>query len=116
VAQHTQVIYTDDLDGSEASETVTFTLDGKQYELDLNEKNAAKFRQVFDRYIGAARKVGSSTGRRAGRTTAAVRTTTSTSDVDPKAVRAWAASNGIELSTRGRIPGHVVEQYRSAGN
>ena len=38
------------------------------------------------------------------------------SQVDTKAVRVWAASNGIELKGRGRIPGHVVEQYRAAGN
>ena len=38
------------------------------------------------------------------------------SEVDNKAVRAWAASNGIELSTRGRIPASVLEQYRAAGN
>jgi hypothetical protein len=36
--------------------------------------------------------------------------------VDNRAVRAWAASNGIELSERGRIPGVVIEQYRAAGN
>lgn len=35
---------------------------------------------------------------------------------DPKALRAWAAPNGIELSTRGRIPGTVLDQYRAAGN
>jgi hypothetical protein len=38
------------------------------------------------------------------------------SAVDVKAVRAWAASNGIELSSRGRVPTSVLEQYRSAGH
>jgi hypothetical protein len=38
------------------------------------------------------------------------------SAVDLKAVRAWAASNGIQLSSRGRLPASVLEQYRSAGN
>jgi hypothetical protein len=38
------------------------------------------------------------------------------SGVDSKAVRAWAASNGVELSERGRIPGAVIEQFRAAGN
>jgi len=34
----------DDLDGSEADETVTFALDGVSYEIDLNAKNAAALR------------------------------------------------------------------------
>jgi hypothetical protein len=36
--------------------------------------------------------------------------------VDTAAVRAWAASNGIELSARGRLPKDVIQQYRDAGN
>ena len=31
----------DDLDGGEATETVTFGLDGASYEIDLSKKNAA---------------------------------------------------------------------------
>jgi hypothetical protein len=37
-------------------------------------------------------------------------------EVDNRAVKAWAAFNGIELSGRGRIPGDVIERYRAAGN
>ena len=36
----------DDLDGSEATETVTFGLDGTSYEIDLNKKNAAALRKA----------------------------------------------------------------------
>ena len=54
----------DDLDGGEATETVTFTLDGTSYEIDLSKKNAAAFRKSFDRYIKAARRSSSSGGRR----------------------------------------------------
>ena len=36
--------------------------------------------------------------------------------VDIKAVRAWANSNGIQLSQRGRIPADVISQYHAAGN
>jgi len=31
-------------------------------------------------------------------------------------LRAWAASNGIEVSSRGRISSTVIAQYRAAGN
>ena len=33
---------------------------------------------------------------------------------DPKAVRAWAAENGIEVSPKGKLPASVVEQYLAA--
>jgi hypothetical protein len=102
------VLLEDDLDGSKASETVTFGIDGTQYEIDLNEQNAQKLRGDLDGYISKARKVG---GRRSGR-----RSTDGRGNVDLRAVRAWASSNGIELATRGRIPGVVIDQYRAAGN
>ena len=34
------------------------------------------------------------------------------SNLDLKAVRAWAGSNKIELSNRGRVPASVIEQYK----
>jgi hypothetical protein len=34
--------------------------------------------------------------------------------VDAKAVRAWAAKRKIELSSRGRIPATVLEQYKAS--
>ncbi|MDP9696140.1 UNVERIFIED_ORG: hypothetical protein J2X79_003719 [Arthrobacter globiformis] len=36
MAQKRVVILEDDLDGSEASETMKFGLDGREYEIDLN--------------------------------------------------------------------------------
>jgi hypothetical protein len=97
----------DDLDGSEAAETVHFSVDGVEYEIDLSKANADKFRNSFGDYISHGRKVG---GSRRGRKA------TSSDGVDIKAVRKWAASNGIELSTRGRIPADVIDKYRAAGN
>ena len=54
----------DDLDGGEATETVSFALDGTSYEIDLSKKNAAAFRKVFDRYVKAARRSSTTGGRR----------------------------------------------------
>jgi Lsr2 len=100
------VILEDDLDGGKADETVEFGLDGAAYAIDLSDDNAKKLRGALDGYISKARKVSGkrSTSRKAS------------SAVDVKAVRAWAASNGIELSSRGRVPASVLQQYRSAGN
>jgi hypothetical protein len=96
----------DDTDGSEASETVNFGMDGAAYEIDLSEGNAAKLRDDLAAYIAKARKVGR-TRRVSGGTS---------SLVDNKSVRKWAAANGIELSQRGRIPADVISQYQAAGN
>ena len=56
----------DDLDASEASETVRFEVDGRPYEIDLSSQNAERFRAEIAPYIAHARKV-VSYGRRRGR-------------------------------------------------
>ena len=106
MASRTIVELTDDVDGKPADETVRFALDGREYEIDLSSKNAKAIRKAFEPWIGSARRASSRRGR----------TTRVEASVDTAAVRAWAASNGIELSSRGRLPKDVVEQYRAAGN
>jgi hypothetical protein len=107
VSSRTIVLLEDDVDGGEAAETVEFALDGTSYAIDLSEANAKKLRDALDNYVSKARKTGG--GRRRTRTDGAGK-------VDLKAVRAWAASNKIELSKRGRIPRDVLDQYHAAGN
>jgi hypothetical protein len=100
------VILEDDLDGGKADETVEFGLDGAAYAIDLSDDNAKKLRGALDGYVSKARKV---SGKRTSSRSAV-------SPIDSKAIRAWAASNGIELSKRGRIPQDVVSQFRAAVN
>ncbi len=109
MATKTTTVLVDDLTGEPADTTVRFALDFREYELDLTEKNAAEFRDAFSRYVQAARKVAG--GRRA---TPAARPVFS--QVDPAAVRAWAAGQGVEVSPWGRISRKVIDQYRAAGN
>jgi hypothetical protein len=109
VAQKVLTLLQDDLDGSEATETVTFGLDGTTYEIDLSEKNSAKLRKALDPFITAGRRMGASHRRGPARAGGAK------GDVDPTAVRAWAAANGIAVSPRGRIAGDVIRQFRAAG-
>ena len=101
---------TDDIDGTEATQTVAFALEGMNFEIDLNDAHAEELRAAIKQYASAGRRIGGA-GRRAS--TVAVK---SASGYDPKAVRAWAASNKVEIPARGRIPAAVVEQYRAAGN
>ena len=107
MASKTTVELIDDVDGKPAAETVAFGLDGVTYEIDLSEKNARALRKAVEDYVASARR----TGGRKARSTTVVAT-----GVDNRAVRAWAASNGIELSARGRIPAEIIEKYRAAGN
>ena len=51
MATMTTVTLVDDLDGSEAIESVSFALDGASYEIDLNEKNARKLRDSLAGYV-----------------------------------------------------------------
>ena len=49
MAQKVQVILVDDIDGGEADETVSFSLDGVSYEIDLSESNATELRDALTR-------------------------------------------------------------------
>jgi hypothetical protein len=109
MAQKVQVILVDDMDGGSADETVSFSLDGVSYEIDLSTKNAAAFRDAFAQYVGTARKVG---GRGAGRGTGRRRSTGG--DNRTAQIREWARSNGQKVNERGRIPATVIEAYDKA--
>lgn len=108
MAQQIQVVLEDDLDGGEATETVSFGLDGATYRIDLNERNAAALRDALAVYVGHGRKVDSGS-RRARRSAASA-------DGSPSAreVREWARANGIEVTERGRVSAEVREAFEAA--
>ena len=96
----------DDIDGSDATQTIRFALDGIEYEIDLSDRNANRLRNGLSEFIARGRKVG---GRH-------VRKSAASGQTDTKAIRTWAGAQGIEVSTRGRVPADVVEKYRQAGH
>ncbi len=55
MVQRTQVLYVDDIDGSDAEGTVRFGIGGTEYEIDLNKKHADQFAKAIGPYIDAAR-------------------------------------------------------------
>jgi hypothetical protein len=105
MAQRVQIILEDDYDGGTADETVSFALDGTEYEIDLSTKNAASLREAISPWLGHARK----TGGRRRRGTMAKSASASTSDI-----RAWAQAQGHEVSSRGRVSADVREAYEKA--
>ncbi|WP_310258519.1 histone-like nucleoid-structuring protein Lsr2 [Pseudarthrobacter oxydans] len=68
MAKKTVVLLEDDIDGSEASETISFALDGSDYEIDLSEGHANELREALARFTNAGRKVAGGRGRPAART------------------------------------------------
>jgi hypothetical protein len=107
VAQRTRIELVDDIDGTDADETVTFGLDGVSYEIDLSKKNAAKLRDHLALFVGSARKTGGRRRRGAGVRTGPVSGTTAD-------IREWARANGYEVSDRGRIPAEIRAAYEAA--
>lgn len=112
MAQKTQIIFTDDLDGSEAKGTVLFGLDGVTYEIDLNEKHAKELRDALTQYVSVGRKV-SSAPRRAGRG-AGRAGRPNEGNPSPGEIREWARSQGIEVSDRGRVPNVLLVKFQAA--
>ena len=106
----TTVQLTDDIDGSQAAESVSFAIDGRSYEIDLSTEHADRLRHSLARFVAAARRAGrvdasSRRGQRRHRRP---------QGGDSRAVRAWASENGMPVSRRGRVPQAVVDQYTSA--
>lgn len=105
MAQKVHIVLEDDIDGSEANETISFALDGTSYEIDLSDVNADKLRGALAPYVGHARKI----SLRAGRGRRSAPGGASAADV-----RAWAKANGYSVPERGRIPGDVRSAYEAA--
>lgn len=104
MAQRVVVTLSDDIDGGEAAETVSFGLDGKDYEIDLSSANADRLRSELAPFVEA--------GRRRSRSGKAFRRTSVAPD--PATVRAWARSNGMDVPPRGRIPKKVYAAFAEA--
>jgi hypothetical protein len=108
MAQRTQVLLIDDIDGSDADETVTFGLDGGAYEIDLSSENARQLRDALADYVAHGRRAAAARAA-AGRRRPVHRSSNDTSDV-----RTWARSHGYEVSDRGRIASDVMAAYEAA--
>jgi hypothetical protein len=104
MARKTVVALEDDLSGGPADETVRFSLDGVDYEIDLSAQNAEQLRNELDVFVAAARRLRSR----------ALRDNIPSPRVDRAqltAIREWARGQGLQVSPRGRIPEAVMDAY-----
>ena len=108
MAERVVVTLVDDLDGSAADEKVQFALDGVSYEIDLSEANAVELREALAPYIGVARRTAGAAKRRTTRRQA------DKSGPSATEIRAWAMENGLEVSSRGRVPSSLRDAYAKA--
>ena len=116
MAQTVIVQLTDDIDGGEADETISFALNGNTYEIDLNAENAARLREAFAPFIEKGRKAGrgdSSSRTRASNTSAGTNSKTLFSGLDAEEkirFRAWA-----RMPTARRVGDVRVQEWIDAG-
>lgn len=109
MAQQVQVQLIDDLDGGEATETISFALDGTAYEIDLSGPNAKALREAFAPYTDHARKAGH------GATSGTPKRRRSREGRERNDdIRAWAKAKGLKVSDRGRISPLVIAKYDEA--
>ena len=108
MASRTIIELTDDIDGTTADQTVTFTFQGSTYEIDLSKKNLDKLVKAMEPYTSNGRKSG-------GRRSATGRSTSRGSDKNQlKAMREWGTANGFKVSGRGRVSTELQNAYHAA--
>lgn len=107
MARKTYVELVDDIDGEKADQTVTFSLDGVSYEIDLSEKNAETLREEIGAWTAKARRVG---GRRSTKSAGS----SSRGGNDSARIREWARENGYDVPDRGRVAGNIRKAYEEA--
>src|SRR4051794_6506117 len=98
MARRTQIVLEDDLSGEVledgTGETISFSLDGQSYEIDLSATDAGHLREDFARYVGHGRKIASRGS--ASRPPSSRGRASAEGKRDLAPVREWARQNGHE--------------------
>lgn len=125
----TKTMLVDDFDGDEATETIHFGLDGKEFAVDVNEMNAEWVRELMAPLLAVARKVPRSTSAKAlaqtrqstpgtGRALSDGRGGSKSPTAEQEhrmKIRNWARENGWpQKSNQGVISKPIMEAYRAA--
>lgn len=121
MAKETITRLIDDLTGKpieEGGESIAFSVNGKNYEIDLEDKAAAKFHAALKTYVEAATEV---FPEEPEMTVTPVRQTRRRSSApsnkrDPEelaAMRTWLRANGHEVADRGRIKQELQDLYEA---
>jgi len=113
MAQKTEVILTDDLDGSPAEDTFRVSWEGQAVEVELSKENRTRIEESLAALFDAGRRISVHYGSRGpqGPKTKPPRTAGGAVRQDNNAIRDWARQNGLQVSDRGRISREVLAEY-----
>lgn len=118
MAKKTQVIITDDIDGSADARTMTFGLDGSLYSIDLAEHHILEMYSVLDKFREHGTRLGKfhqSKGVKAAFPSTPARQPAGVNRDRNAAIRTWCETQpDITISSRGRIPDWVVAKFEAA--
>ncbi|MBP2331299.1 hypothetical protein JOF56_011684 [Kibdelosporangium banguiense] len=112
MAQKTVVELVDDLDGGTANETVAFTLDGVEFQIDLSTANATRLRDSLAEYVAHARRIGGRKQRLAPGGDSGKKS--AEEQAQNQAIREWARAQGKTVAERGRLPHALVVEFKEA--
>ena len=111
MATRTTVEVIDDFDFTEGADTRTFSFDGVDYEIDLNDKNYKTMTKDFARYVDSARRAKVKGRRKRTETRSDAPKAPTGSKEQNDAIREWAIKRGKKVATRGRIPRDIINEF-----
>lgn len=118
MAKHTVTVLTSDISGRQLKdgqgETVRFSLDGTDYEIDVSSKEAEKLRSSLQEFIESGRKTSGGSARNRTRSGQRGSGGSGRSKEELAAIRAWAKEQGYEVPDRGRVRQEVLSAYDAA--
>jgi hypothetical protein len=113
MAKKTTTQLVDDFDGTVLGDdgtTVSFSVDGVDYEIDLGQGHAAELREAFRPFIDAGRKAAGGLRGPAPRSKAPA--ATSDDAAERSEARIWLRENGHKVGDRGRISAQLMALFR----
>lgn len=111
--EYKSVELVDDIDGSPATTTIEFTVDGKNYVIDLSEQHADEFNKALAPYIEHARRA-RATKKKASRSSRSSSEAARIKRQKNAQIRAWALENGVTVSKRGQLNQDAIAAYEAA--
>ena len=116
MAQVSQVVLTCDVHegDAEAADTVTFAVEGTSYECELCEPHLAEFHEAMEVWSSHSRPARTARASQSASSRAPRRRTETNSAPSPSEVREWARSQGLEVSSRGRVPAELLAAFEAA--
>lgn len=108
------IIVRDDLDGSDADETIEFAIRGTTYEIDLSTANVELFDKSVQQFVEVARKIVPEKSLRAGgktKSASAVPIEKRAALEQRRRIRVWANNKGYKVAVRGSIAQPIIDEY-----